>query len=69
MTEVDVERNAAKTSHAAIQSVNSNDRNVNVSSEENKSGKLQDESNQGSQFEKKTMNVMRGGEMVQVSVS
>ncbi|KAL2986580.1 hypothetical protein AAZX31_12G215100 [Glycine max] len=65
VTEVDVERNAAKTSHAAIQSVNSNDRNVNVSSEENKSGKLQDESNQGSQFEKKTMNVMRGGEMVQ----
>ncbi|KAJ7948684.1 G patch domain-containing protein 8 [Quillaja saponaria] len=34
---------------------------------ENGSNKLLNEANQGSQFEQKTMNVMRGGEMVQVS--
>ncbi|KAG4978171.1 hypothetical protein JHK82_037447 [Glycine max] len=67
VTEGDVESNAAKTPHAAIQSVNNNVGDVDVSSVENKTGKLLDESNQGSQFEKKTMNVMRGGEMVQVS--
>ncbi|KAK7381996.1 hypothetical protein VNO80_00610 [Phaseolus coccineus] len=65
-TEGDVERNAAKTSEAAIQSIN-NIRDGDVSSAENKSNKLQVESNKGSQFEKKTMNVMRDGEMVQVS--
>ncbi|PON81837.1 hypothetical protein TorRG33x02_223530 [Trema orientale] len=32
-----------------------------------KSDKLQDEAKEGSQFEQKTMSVMRGGEMVQVS--
>ena len=68
VTEGDVESNAAKTPHAAIQSVNNNVGDVDVSSVENKTGKLLDESNQDSQFEKKTMNVMRGGEMVQVSV-
>ncbi|QCE02589.1 hypothetical protein DEO72_LG8g604 [Vigna unguiculata] len=60
------ERNAAKTPQAAIQSIN-NIRDADVSSVENKSNKLQAESNQDSQFEKKTMNVMRDGEMVQVS--
>ncbi|RDX60254.1 hypothetical protein CR513_61616, partial [Mucuna pruriens] len=67
VTEGDGERNAAKTTEAAILSVDNNGRDVDVSSVENKTGKLQDESNQGSQFEQKTMNVMRGGEMVQVS--
>lgn len=67
VTEGDVERNAAMTAEAAIQSINDNGRDGNVSSVENTSGKLQDESNQGSQFEQKTMTVMRGGEMVQVS--
>ncbi|ESW07232.1 hypothetical protein PHAVU_010G112300 [Phaseolus vulgaris] len=65
-TEGDVERNAAKTPQAAIQSID-NIRDDDVSSAENKSNKLQVESNNGSQFEKKTMNVMRDGEMVQVS--
>ncbi|KAK7324555.1 hypothetical protein VNO77_28211 [Canavalia gladiata] len=83
VTEDDRERNVAKTTQAAIQSIDKNDGHVDGlrnsgtpqsrfegSSVENKSGKLsklQDESNQGSQFEQKTMNVMRGGEMVQVS--
>ncbi|XP_047158999.1 uncharacterized protein LOC124829520 isoform X2 [Vigna umbellata] len=66
VTEGDVVRNAAKTPQAAIQSIN-NIRDADVSSVENKSNKLQVESNQDSQFEKKTMNVMRDGEMVQVS--
>ncbi|XP_047158998.1 uncharacterized protein LOC124829520 isoform X1 [Vigna umbellata] len=68
VTEGDVVRNAAKTPQAAIQSIN-NIRDADVSSVENKSNKLQVESNQDSQFEKKTMNVMRDGEMVQVSVT
>lgn len=69
------ERNAAKTTQAAIQSINSSGRDVDElrnaaigSSVDNSSGKSQDESNQGSQFEQKTMTVMRGGELVQVSV-
>lgn len=81
LSEGDVERSEAKTTQAAIQSINNNgsevgeSRNsatakscVESSSVENNSGKLQDGSNQGSQFEQKTMNVMRGGEMVQVSI-
>ncbi|KAJ1423161.1 hypothetical protein SESBI_12603 [Sesbania bispinosa] len=80
VTEADEERNAAMTTQAAIHSISSSGRDVDKlgnstapesciesSSVENNSGKLQDESNQGSQFEQKTMNVMRGGEMVQVS--
>ncbi|XP_027344428.1 pre-mRNA-splicing factor CWC22 homolog [Abrus precatorius] len=80
VTKGDLERNPAKTTQTAIRSVNNNGRDVDElrnsatpescfegSSLENKSGKLQEESNQGSQFEQKTMNVMRGGEMVQVS--
>ncbi|KAK7335127.1 hypothetical protein VNO80_26901 [Phaseolus coccineus] len=66
VTKGDVERNVAKTPQTSIQSIN-NVREGDVSSIENKSEKLQVESNQGSQFEQKTMNVMRGGEMVQVS--
>jgi len=67
VTEGDVERNAAKTPQAAIQSIN-NIRDGDVSSVENKSSNLQVESNKGSQFQQKTMNVMRDGEVVQVSV-
>ncbi|KAL2331372.1 hypothetical protein Fmac_018953 [Flemingia macrophylla] len=66
MSEGDVERNAAKTTEAASQSINESGRD-DASSVENKSGVLQNETNQGSQFEQKTMTVMRGGEMVQVS--
>lgn len=79
-SEGDVERNAAKTTQAAFQSIHNSGSEVDEScnsatpksciessSVENNSGKLQDGSNQGSQFEQKTMNVMRGGEMVQVS--
>ncbi|XP_028796816.1 protein IWS1 homolog isoform X1 [Neltuma alba] len=73
-----VDQNAAKT-HDTIQGASSR-RDVdkpcvsvigNPSSEsslvENSSNNLQGEASQGSQFEQKTMNVMRGGEMVQVS--
>ncbi|CAJ1957141.1 unnamed protein product [Sphenostylis stenocarpa] len=65
VTEGDVESNAAKIPHAAVQSINNS--RYDGSSVKNNSDKLQLDSNQGSQFEKKTMNVMRGGEMVQVS--
>ncbi|KAK7272559.1 hypothetical protein RJT34_29227 [Clitoria ternatea] len=80
VTEGDVERNSTKTTQTAIRSIENNRRDADElqhsaapesclqgSPVENKSGKLQDEANQGSQFEQKTMNVMRGGEMVQVS--
>ncbi|XP_061358208.1 uncharacterized protein LOC133302452 [Gastrolobium bilobum] len=80
VTKGDAERNSAKITQAAIQSINSSGRDVDEfrnsatpesclesSSVENNAGKLQVESNQGSQFEQKTMNVMRGGEMVEVS--
>ena len=80
-TEGAVERNEAKTTQAAIQSTNNSGKDadelrnstttkfcIENSTVEDNAGKLQDESNQGSQFEQKTMNVMRGGEMVQVSI-
>ncbi|XP_020964834.1 uncharacterized protein DDB_G0287625 isoform X2 [Arachis ipaensis] len=72
--------NAARTTQAAIQNVNNSSKDVDEvsnstknksgdenSSVENNSGKLQDESNHDSQFERKTMSLMKGGEMVQVS--
>ncbi|KAF7836695.1 transcriptional regulator ATRX-like protein [Senna tora] len=77
--EGNVNQNAVKTD-AAIQSVNNRERDFDKlcvsatakpcaesSSVEASSNKLQGEASQGSQFEQKTMNVMRGGEMVQVS--
>ncbi|KAE9621624.1 hypothetical protein Lal_00032577 [Lupinus albus] len=80
VSEGDVEKNAANTTQAAIQSINNSGSDVEEShksatpksciegsSVENNSGNLQDESNPGSQFEQKTMTVMRGGELVQVS--
>ncbi|PNX78520.1 peptidyl-prolyl cis-trans isomerase g-like protein, partial [Trifolium pratense] len=80
VSEADEERNVAKTAQSSIQIINSSGREVDgshdaatlesgfkSSSVENISGKAQDESNQGSQFEQKTMTVMRGGELVQVS--
>ncbi|KAK7244235.1 hypothetical protein RIF29_39054 [Crotalaria pallida] len=80
VSEGDVEKNAANTTQAAIQSIKNSGsvadelRNsatlkscVETSSVEDNSGKLPEESNQGSQFEQKTMTVMRGGELVQVS--
>ncbi|XP_054811271.1 uncharacterized protein LOC129312619 isoform X2 [Prosopis cineraria] len=79
LTGVNVDENAAKT-HDAIQRVTSSGRDVDKpcvsaivkpspesSPVENSSNNLQGEASQGSQFEQKTMNVMRGGEMVQVS--
>ncbi|CAL0310663.1 unnamed protein product [Lupinus luteus] len=80
-SEGDVEKNAANTIQAAIQSINNNGSDVDEphnsstpksciessSVENNNSGNVQDESNPGSQFEQKTMTVMRGGELVQVS--
>jgi hypothetical protein len=81
VSEADAERNVAKTAQSLIQHTNSCGIEVDESqkaatlepgfknsSVENNSGKAQDESNQGSQFEQKTMTVMRGGELVQVSV-
>lgn len=75
VSEADEERNAAKTTQSSIQNIDSSVRDIvescNVApleSVENNSGKIQDGSNQGSQFEQKTMTVMRGGELVQVSV-
>ncbi|XP_058779654.1 uncharacterized protein LOC131653509 [Vicia villosa] len=74
VSEADEERNAAKTTQSSIQNIDSSatdiveSRNVaTLESVENNPGKLQDGSNQGSQFEQKTMTVMRGGELVQVS--
>lgn len=77
VSEADEEKNAAKTAQSSIQNINSSGRDVDEScnaagmlmgsSVENNSGKEQDGSNQGSQFEQKTMTVMRGGELVQVS--
>lgn len=81
VTEGNVDQNASKT-NAAIQSVIDSERDADKlsasaaakpclesSSVENSSNKLQQgEASQGSQFEQKTMNVMRGGEMVQVCV-
>jgi hypothetical protein len=82
VSEADAERNVAKTAQSLIQHTNSCGIEVDESqkaaslepgfknsSVENNSGKAQDESNQGSQFEQKTMTVVRGGELVQVSVS
>jgi hypothetical protein len=82
VSEADDERNVAKTAQSSIQNTNSCGIEVDESqkaatlepgfknsSVENNSGKAQDESNQGSQFEQKTMTVVRGGELVQVSVS
>ncbi|KAI4322968.1 hypothetical protein L6164_022613 [Bauhinia variegata] len=78
--EGDVDEDAVKTAQAAIQIVDNSPRNLDKFCDsdtlkpcdksvtgENSSNKLLDEVNQGSQFEQKTMNVMRGGEMVQVS--
>ncbi|CAK8535061.1 unnamed protein product [Lathyrus sativus] len=65
VSEADEERNVAKITQSSIQNIDSNV--ATLESVENNSGKLQDGSNQGSQFEQKTMTVMRGGELVQVS--
>lgn len=77
VSEADEERNAAKIAQSSIQNINSSGRDVDESSNaaglltgssvENNSGKVLDGSNQSSQFEQKTMTVMRGGELVQVS--
>ncbi|XP_004517131.1 uncharacterized protein [Cicer arietinum] len=80
VSDADEERNAAKTTQSSIQNTNRSGIDVEKScnaatteagfkssSIENNSGKVHDESKQGSQFEQKTMNVMRGGEMVQVN--
>ncbi|CAL5200928.1 unnamed protein product [Lathyrus oleraceus] len=74
VSEADEERNAAKTTQSSIQNIDGSARDIvescnvaTLESVENNSGKLQEGSNQGSQFEQKTMTVMRGGELVQVS--
>lgn len=77
VSEADEERNAAKIVQSSIQNINSSGRDVDEScnaagmltgsSVENNSGKVLDGSNQSSQFEQKTMTVMRGGELVRVS--
>ncbi|CAI8593176.1 unnamed protein product [Vicia faba] len=74
VSEADEEKNATKTTQSSIQNIDGSARDIvescniaTLESVENNSGKLQDGSNQGSQFEQKTMTVMRGGELVQVS--
>ncbi|XP_057455487.1 uncharacterized protein LOC130746780 [Lotus japonicus] len=70
VTETDEKRNAANSSGRDVKELDNAaapESCVESTSVENISGKSQDESNEASQFEQKTMNVMRGGEMVQVS--
>jgi len=78
VSEADEERNAAKIAQSSMQNINSSGKDVDEScnaagmltgsSVENNSGNVLDGSNQSSQFEQKTMTVMRGGELVQVSL-
>lgn len=76
VTESRVDNGACGTAQTVTQSSNSNGQDISNGSGsaapepsgENRSDKQQDEAKDGSQFEQKTMSVMRGSEMVQVSV-
>lgn len=75
VTESRVDNGACGTAQTVTQSSNSNGQDISNGSgsaapepsRENRSDKQQDEAKDGSQFEQKTMSVMRGSEMVQVS--
>lgn len=76
VTKSRVDNGVCRTAQTVTQSSNSNGQDISNGSGsaapepsgENRSDKQHDEAKDGSQFEQKTMSVMRGSEMVQVSV-